>query len=286
MVNSYFFKKEKVIELLNKIQNELELKSRSLNKAFESDYKKWEVKIEVEQLLKIIQNITKQEYLPKFTKQEIIDGIGKIALINTYNPYMILNFILLSIYTNNKVCVVLENKFLASNIAIIEVIKKVLKDMNYEQIIDYKEVLKKEEIIQVQEEFDMIYYIGNKEEYLNFIKRIHIDSKFENFGEIYVYVDNKEFKDRLLNIDKLAYNNELQVNYYNNNFEFAINSINKYNNINKVSIIFTKNTEKAYEFIKKIKSEKIYINEEPEISSIYNINPNNLIIKKEIVLKK
>ena len=281
-MNNYFYKKEKVIELLNEIQNKLNEKSKILEKAFEADYKKWEVKIEVKQLIEIIENIKLQEYLPKFSKKEIVDGFGKIALVNTSNPYMILNFILTCIYTNNKPCIILENKFLASNIAIIELVKKVFEDLEYDKgLIQYKEVLKKEEIIQVQDEFDLIYFAGNKEEYLNFIKRIHIDSKFENFGELYIYVDDKElFKNKLLEIDKLAYKNELKVYYYDTNLENSVALINRRNNINKVSIIFTTNTEKAYEFIKTIKSERIYINEEPEVFEMYSINQNNLIFKK------
>lgn len=288
MMNSYFFKKEKVVEILNEIQKKLNDKSNVLEKAFDIDYKKWEVKIEIEQLIKIVEKVKKQEYLPKFSKQEIIDGIGKIALVNTTNPYIIFNFVLSCICTNNKACIILENKFIATNIAIIECVKKVLEDLKYESnLVEYKEVLKKEEIIQNQEEYDLIYYVGNKEEYLNFIKRIHIDSKFENFGEIYVYVDNKEvFKDKLFEIDMLAYKNELKVYYYDTNLENSVNLINKGNNINKISIIFTDNIENAYEFVKKIKAEKIYINEKPEAYSMYNINNNNLIFKKVIVLKK
>lgn len=286
-MNNYFFKKEKVIELLNKIQKDLKDKNKILKKAFELDYKEWEIKIENEKLIKIVENIKSQEYLPKFSKQEIVDGIGKIALVNSSNPYIIFNFILSSIYTNNKVTVILEDKMLASNITIIELVKKSLEELKYDSnIINYKEVTNKEEIISSQDEYDLLYYLGNKEEYLNFIKRIHIDSKFENFGELYIYVDNKEFKEQVINIDKFAYMNEIKVYYFNTDFENSVDIINQKNNINKTSIIFTKNIEKAYEFVKKVKAERVYINEEPDEEFIYNINMNNLVFNKQIMLKK
>lgn len=285
-MSNYFFKEDKVLELLNQVQKDLISKKQIIQKAFDLDYKKWEIEIDIEQLIKIVDNIKSQEYLPKFSKQEIIDGLGKIALVNTTNPYMIFSFILSCIYTNNNPCIILEEKMLASNKSIIELVKKSFENLKYDSsIIEYKEVISKEEIIQKQDNYDLIYYLGNKEEYLNFSKRIHIDSKFENFGEIYVYVDSDDFKEELLNIDKYAIKNELKVIYYKSNLEESLNSINKCNNINKVSIIFTKNIENAYEFIKKIKSEKIYINENPE-EIIYNINQNNLIYRKNIVLKK
>lgn len=286
-MNNYFFKQEKVIELLSKIQKDLKEKSKILNKAFELDYKEWEIKIQIEKLTKIIENIKNQEYLPKFSKQEIVDGIGKIALVNSSNPYMIFNFILSSIYTNNKVTVILEEKMIASNIALIELIKKAMDELKYDSsIVNYKEVTNKEEIISYQDDFDLLYYLGNKEEYLKFIKRIHIDSKFENFGELYIYVDNKDFKDQIINIDKFAYINEIKVYYFNTDFENSVEIINKGNNINKTSIIFTKNIEKAYEFVKKVKTERVYINEEPDEGFIYNINMNNLVFNKKIILKK
>lgn len=285
-MNSYLFKKEKVIELLNLIQKDLKDKSKILSKAFNADFEKWEIKIEVEDLIKIINNIKLKEYLPKFSKQEIVDGIGKIALINCTNTYMIFSFIVSCIYTNNKPIIILEEKMLASNKAVIELVRKSLENLKYDSnIIESKEVINKEEIISIQDEFDLIYYLGNKEEYLNFIKRIHIDTKFENFGELYVYVDSNDFKDILLKLDKYAYKNELNVHYYNADIENSIAIMNKVNNVNKISIIFTKDIEKAYEFIKKIKSEKIYINEEPD-EFIYDINQNNLIFKKEIVFRK
>lgn len=284
-MNNYFFKKEKVLELLNQIKEDLIKKKQIIQKAFDLDYKKWEVKLDIEQLIKIVENIEKQEYLPKFSKKEIIDGVGNVALVNVSNPYMIFSFILSCIYTNNKPCIILEEKLIASNISIIELIRKSFENLKYDSnIIQFKEVSSKEEIIQQQNNYDLIYYLGNKEEYLNFIKRIHIDSKFENFGEIYVYVDSDDFKDELLKIDKYAYKNEINVVYYKENLETSLKQMNKCNNINKISIIFSKNTENAYEFIKKIKSEKIYINKNPE-EVIYNINQNNLIFRKNIELK-
>ena len=283
-MNNYFFKKEKVLELLNQIQKDLTSKKQIIQKAFDLDYKKWEVKIELEQLIKIVENRKKQEYLPKFSKREIIDGLGNVALVNTCNPYIVFSFALSCICTNNKPSLLLEEKLIASNRIIIELIRKSLENLKYDSnIINFKEIINEEEIIQEQNNYDLIYYLGNKEEYLNFIKRIHVDSKFENFGEIYVYVDGDDFKEELLNIDKFAYKNEINVVYYKSNLEDSLKLMNKCNNINKVSIIFSKNIENAYEFIKKIKSEKIYINKNPE-EVIYNINQENLIFRKNIEL--
>ena len=286
-MNDFYFKKENVLEILKQIRKNVVEKKKALEKAFELDYKEWEFKAETEKLIEIIDEVQKQEYLPKFSKEEIIDGIGKIVLVSNSNPYINFNFMLNCLYTNNKVDIILENKLLASNKAIIEVIKKSLKDLKYDtSTIGCIELQKKEEIVSKQDNYDLLYYLGNKDEYISFIKRIHIDTKFENFGEMYVYIDSKDFKDVFLNIDKFAFINEIKVNYYNTNFTKAVSSINKNNNINKISVIFTKNIDKAYEFIKKVKSENVYINIDPTDQFKYNINANNLVYSKKIKIKK
>lgn len=286
-MNSFCFKKEKVIEIFDKIKNDLKQKNEILKEAFDLDKKEWEYSPKIEELISIIEYVKKQEYLPVFSKEKIVDGFGKIALVTNQNPYIIFNFILSALYTNNEVEVILENKLLASNKVIIELIRKSLEELKYDSnIITFKEVINKEEIIEYQDNYDLLYYMGNKQNYIEFIKRIHIDSKFENFAEIYVYIDDKEFEKQFSKIDEFAYYNDIKVYYFNTDFEKSIEKINKTNNVNKISIIFTKNIDKAYEFVKKIKSENIYINLENIEEFKYNINLNNLVFSKNIKIGK
>lgn len=286
-MNSYYFKKEKVIDLINKIEAGIKNKKEALEKAFLIDYKNWEIKLELDMFFKILASVKASEYLPKFSKENIVDGIGNILFVGNNSPYLVFSFIINSIYTNNKVCVALENKMKASNIAIIELIKKVLEENKYDSsCLSYIEIEQKENILKYQDDFELIYYMGNKEDYINFAKRIHVQSIFENFGEMYVYIDSQEFKEMFLEIDKFAYLNDIKVEYYNTDFENAIESINKNNNVNKISAIFTKNTDKAYEFIKNIKSENVYINMNPCENFDYKIKQDNLVYKKNIRIRK
>ena len=282
-MNNYYFKKDKVIELFNIIQKEIKLNKRNLENAFNLDFEEWETKIEFEKVLEIFDNIKEKEYLPKFAKDQIVDGFGKVILICNQNPYLILNFILSCIYTNNKTTVILERKMLATNKAIIEIIRKYIIKLKLDlDTVEYIEVDNKDKVVEIQDNYDLLYYFGNKQEYINFTKRLHIDSKFENFGEIYVYMDSKDFKSEFINIDKFAYLNEINVEYYSMDFENSINQINNFNNVNKISVIFTKNIDKAYQFIRKIKSENVYINKDPCQSFKYETNMNNLVYIKNI----
>ena len=286
-MNNYLFKKEKVLDLFEKIKNEFEVKKDTINKAFELDLKEWEIEIKIDEVIKIIDSFKEKEYLPIFSKDKIVDGIGKIGLISSGNTYLNLNFILSCLYTNNKVTVFLTNKLLASNKVVIECVKKVIKKEKLdEDTVEFIEVVSEDKVISYQDKFDLIYYFGNKETYLNFIKRLHVDSKFENYGEMDVFVDSKDFKTILLELDKFAYINEIKINYYKGSLENAALNMNDKNNINKISVIFTKDTAKAYEFIKKIKSENVYININPCEYIKFDTNLNNLIYSKKVVIKK
>ena len=278
-MENYLFKEEKVKELLEKIKAELAKKEKTLQKAFSLDEKEWEYKVDLGKILETIDTVKNEKYLPKFTKEEIVDGLGDIILVvKNQNPYLIFEFVLYSIYTNNKVTAILENKLLASNKVLLELIRNVLKENKYdENIVSFKELKSTFDIIDIQNDYDLLYYFGNKEEYLSFIKRIHIDSIFENYGEIDVYVDSNDFKDELLKIDKFAYINEIKVNYYNSSLEEAEKIMNNKNNINKISVIFTKDINNAYKFVKNIKSENVYINVNPITNFSFNINQNKLL---------
>lgn len=286
-MNNYLFKKEKVLALFEKIKKELLTGRKTIEKGFELDLKEWEIKIEFDKIISILESMKEKEYLPLFTKEKIVDGLGKIGLVSNGNPYLIFEFILSCLYTNNKVRVVLTDKMLASNRVLIECIIKVLKKEKCdEDTVSFIEVVSKDKVIGIQDEFDVLYYFGNKEEYLNYNKRLHIDSIFENFGEMYVYVDSKDFKEFLLEIDKFAYINEIKVNYYTESLEIVEKQVNNRNNINKISVIFTKNIEKAYEFIKLIKTENVYININPCECISFSTKLNNLVYSKKIIIKK
>lgn len=282
-MNNYYFKKDKVDKIVDLIKKELLENKNTIQKAFELDYKEWEYELSFNKFIDIIDSMKNKEYLPKFSKEKIIDGVGRIALLCNQNPYLIFNFILSILYTNNKVEVMLENKMIATNIVIIELVKKVLNVQKIDDdTVTYLEVVNNEEIVFRQENYDMIYYFGNKASYLNFTKRLHVDSKFEEFGEINLYSDSNQFKEQIVEIDKWAYLNEIKVNIFNKDIDEAIDKINKLNSINKMTIIFSKDLDKVAKFVKDVKSEFIFVNINSTNDYRYETNLNNLVYKKII----
>ena len=282
-MNNYFFKREKVVELLDYIKKEFVSDKSLIERAFNMDYEDWEFDMDFNILLDQIENIKKQKYLPVFSKEKVVDGLGKIALVCNQNPYLIFNFVLSCIYTNNKVEVVLGNKMLATNKIILEVLKKVLDEQKVEfGTVSYIELSNQDDIISKQDNYDLIYYFGNKNSYINFVKRLHIDSRFEECGIINLYSDSKDFKETLVEIDKWAYLNEIKINFYNKDIEEAIKEINKYNSLGKMTIIISKDFDKITKFIREVKTENIYVNTNPVSKYKYETDLNNLVYTKNI----
>ena len=284
IMNNYYFKKKKVDEILDKIKSGLIKDKKIIEDAFKLDYKEWEYEVNFEKIIGQIDFIKEKEYLPKFSKGKIVDGFGKIALVCNQNPYIIFNFVLSCIYTNNKAEIVLENKMIATNKILLESVKKTLKSVKVEDdTVTYIELNNSEDIVSKQDDYDLIYYCGNKSTYLNFTKRIHIDSKFEEFGEINLYTDSKEYKDYIVEIDKWAYLNEIKVNFYNLSLDETIKEMNKLNNIDKITVIFSKDLDKIAKFIKDVKTGKVYVNRSPITEYKFETDLNNLVYTKKVV---
>lgn len=282
-MNNFYFKKEKVLDIFENIKKELVSDKKIIEEAFKLDYSEWEYEVNFDKIISQVDLIKEKDYLPVFSKEEIVDGIGRICLICNQNPYLIFNAILSCIYTNNKIEVILENKMLASNKVLIESLQKSLKKAKVdEDTLTYIELTNKDDVISYQDKYDLIYYLGNKSSYINFIKRIHIDTKFQNFGEVDLYTDSKEFKEVIVEIDKWAYLNEIKINIYNSDIDETIKEINKLNNTNGISIIFSKDIDKISKFIKNVKSERVYVNTDFIKDYKFETNLNNLVYKKVV----
>lgn len=282
-MNSYYFNKDKAKKLLESIRKNLTDNKNNISKAIELDYNEWEYKTDINLIYECINNIESKDYLPIFSKEQIIDGYGKVLLISNQNPYIIFSFILSAIYTNNKAEIILGNKMLATNKSIIEIVRKSLREENYEEdIIKEAEVKSFEDIVSKQDNYDLIYYLGNKSTYLNIIKRLHVDSKFEEFGEINICVDSEDYRSQIIKIDKWAYSNDIKVNLFRLDSENNVNEINNLNSISRMTIIFSKDVEKITKLSKQIKSQTIYVNMNPTENYKYDIDLENLTYRKVV----
>ena len=281
--------KDELIKVLEEIKNNFKNKKDIFQKAVKLDIDEWEYETNLDDLIDTIDSLKEKEYLLKKSKKEIVTGIGKVAILNSFNPISNLIAIISLIRTGNKPTLLLDDKILATNKVMIELINDSLKNSKVKGAKDYKveliQIKKPEDFIGYETKFDLLMFIGSFYEYQKFIKRIDIRSVLISFGEISIYVDAQdEFEKVLADISKYAYKNEIKIKYYNGDLKEAIKEINEIQNISKTVAIFTKNIDQAFEFVGDIKAENIFINKDPLKDLAIDINEEDLVIRKRIIL--
>lgn len=284
-----FLNKEDMNKLLDEIKDNFKSKKSTFEKAVKLDIDEWEYETSLEDVLGTIDSLKEKEYLLKKSKKEIVTGHGKVAILNSFNPISNLKAILSLIRTGNKPSLFVDEKILATNKIMVEIINNALDNYKVKLAKEYKveliEINKIEDFISYENKFNLVLFIGSFYEYQKFIKRINIKSIFVSFGEISIYVDaQEEFEKILADISKFAYNNEIKIKYYSGEVKEAIKEINDMQNISKTVAIFTKNIDQAFEFVEDIKSENIFINKDPLKDLSIDINEENLVIRKRIIL--
>ena len=281
--------KEDINKLLDEIKDNFKSKKSTFEKAVKLDIDEWEYETSLDDVLSTIDSLKEKEYLLKKSKREIVIGHGKVAILNSFNPISNLKAILSLVRTGNRPSLFVDEKLLATNKIMVEIINNALDNSKIKGAKEYKveliEINKIEDFISFENKYNLALFIGSFYEYQKFIKRINIKSVFVSFGEISIYVDaQEEFEKILAEISKYAYNNEIKIKYYNGDLKEAIKEINDMQNISKTVAIFTKNIDQAFEFVEDIKSENIYINKDPLKDLSIDINEENLVIRKRIIL--
>ena len=66
-MNKYLFRKEKVLELFDKIEKKLIENKKNLEKGFKLDKDEWDTVIEFDKFISLIKSIKEKEYLPVFS---------------------------------------------------------------------------------------------------------------------------------------------------------------------------------------------------------------------------
>lgn len=282
----YNFKASKIEKILDKFAILIEKNKESFDNAIKKDAKSNSQKIEFNKIIQIVNTYKKDmPILPYFSAQKIKDGFGNIAVMYNGDPYVTLKMLISSLRTHNNVVFFTKN-FKTLNDLLIESINIVTKELKYtERIAVLQTNFSKNDIIKKQNGFNLLVYIGNKRDFQTVSKQLNIPSVFRGYGSIDVFIDDKSYKETLLDIDDFAYENNIKVNYFHNtDIDETIAYINKYN-LNDCFAVFTKNSELAYKFINSIKSKNIFINTNPFVNYEFDLNENQLVYTKNISMK-
>lgn len=278
---------EKIIDIdliknsINQILKEFKTNKELLEKYIDLDYNECGLKIEYSKMISIIETYFEKEIICKFNKFELINGIGALAVINNENPYYTLSTCLAALRTNNTVAFYQKDNMYSLNKFIIDTFSKISYPEHFSRI----KVVSYIDFIKDSINYDSLLFIGKYDEYIYLSKKLNIPIIFEPYGDINVYVDDISFKSNLIDIDKMAYSNCIQINYLKeSDIDLAIKKINSESPAS-INVIFTKNTEKAIKFLKDVKSSKIYVNKNPFENLNYILDENKLVYKKEIYYK-
>lgn len=281
--STYNFKFQTVEKIINNFCIFIEKSSESFEKAIKKDLKTTTIKINIEKLINIAKTYKKDlPILPSFTSTTIRDGFGNLCVMYDGNPYITLKLLITSLRTHNNIIFFTNNNY-NTNTLLIEVFNMISKDCKYAtQFASLQNKFSNNEIVRKQNLFDLVIYIGDKRAYQSVQKQLRIPSIFNGYNVIDIYIEDKSFKDVLLQIDRHAYDNAIQINYFDKtNIEDTVNYINKYN-LNDCFVVFTKNSEIAYTFINSLKCKNVFINKNPFEDYEFDINENQLVYTKHV----
>ncbi len=188
--------------------------------------------------------------------------------------------ILKGLKTHNKIILCDKNN-LEINKVIVNMVKEIIIKNNY-----YTDVINitnnYDDIYSLQEMIDKIIYIGNKCDYIEFRKRLYINTEYNGYGYIALFYDDDEKERIVQNIQLYCLSNFFDIDVFHNNIDNAIAHINYLAN-NETTVIFSKNKENLIKFMLDIKSDKIYINKSPLADYKFYISDESLIRKKQII---
>ncbi len=240
--------------LIIKIQNALEWHKQGLYEEISRDYR--ENKTEVKYALL-------EENIKRFVNMDVSNKGENKTLLAIYNgnPYIMLEIVIMSlIYGNNIILISEGEKSYTSNkliSTIQEVVRKEEKPLIVKKYLqaDFGKILKEDNLI------NRIIYFGDKRKYRQLKLNTNIETIYNGYGSVSVYVDDEdEFEDELFEIEEYANLNNLYIYKFGENINEAIKQINK-DGKNDTCIILSKNKDKIEKFKCKINSLNILVNE-------------------------
>jgi gamma-glutamyl phosphate reductase len=283
-VSTYRFKANLIKEILEEFKVQMAKKS-NFEQAVKIDEKHHPVYVKHEKIMNIIDEFLQLEkFNVKYTPTNIVDGYGNLAVNYNGDPYLTLKLMLMAFRTHNNI-VFFSTKYYAINTKIVETLNMIAEKKNYANkvaLVEYDVI--DGAIAQNQNFFNLMIYIGNKRTYQQLKRKIFISSLYSGYGDVDVFVESKEFKDLILDMNNYANENSININYYDNtSMEETMSFINKYD-ITDCFVLLSKNTEMIYKFISEIKAKNIYINRSPFEEYKLGISEKDLIYSKNIIM--
>lgn len=240
--------------LISKIQNAFSEQKQEIYEEIGKDYKENEIEIKYTSL---------EEEFIRLQNIDISNKKGNKTILAIYNgnPYIMLEIVIKSLIYENNIILILEGKKSYTSNKIVSIIQEVLRKeekplilKKYSQV-DFGKILKEDNLI------NRIIYFGDKRKYRQLKLNTNIETKYNGYGSINIYVDDEdEFEHELCEIEEYANLNNLYIYKFRENIIEAIKQINK-DGKNDICIILSRDESKVNKFKKEIDSTNIFVNE-------------------------
>ena len=271
--------KEECKKIIENFYTKIKTNPTILNKVIREDKEEFITdKLKLEQIIKKYLNY--ETCIRALNNNQTIKSIGNIALIYDGNPYITIEMAIKSILTNNNMTFFTGNLEHVNRFLIRTINESLTECKSKTKLYINKDIY---DLYAKQNTYDLGVFIGDKLEYKKVSSKFSRPIIYNGFGTVEIYADDIFFRNELTKIDKFVYYNNFNVNYYNNkNLDEAIKEINKIV-INDTAAIFTKNKEKALEFVNKVNARNIYVNKNPFEKYEFKFDEDQLVIRKEII---
>ena len=282
--SKYRIKANLVKEILTEFKNRMSKKD-TFEQAVSIDEKHHPVHVSHERVLEIIDEFIKLDSLNvKYTPTEIVDGFGNLAVSYNGDPYVTLRLLLMAFRTHNNI-VFFSKKYYAINTKIVETLNMIASKKGYAEKIAMVEFDVIDGVIaNLQTFFNKMIFVGDKRDYVQMKKKFVIPTIYVGFGNVDVFIESKEFKDVLLDINQFARDNNIKINYYDDTqIDDTLTFINRFE-LTDCFVLLSKNTDLIYKFMSQVKAKNIYINKNPFEDYKFNIKEEDLIYKKNIIM--
>lgn len=279
------FDLKKVKTILEQIEKHIKDNVGPMVSLINEDNKLFAESYSYTKLIETIDRINKEPWiLEKRSKSLLIEGIGNLGVIYNENPELLLYLSFKALKTNNNIIFFQKDEDRKINNYIINIINTILEKNNYNTVITIEKIENKKDITKYQNYLDTIICIGEITEYDDLKEFVKTDIIYSAYGTLSLYMDDKDLRNILLDMDEYIFNNNLVLDLYKD--EEVKDVIQKINGKgeNFCSVIFTKDIKKASDFIENIDSQNVYVNKNPFKNYVFFIDDRRIVKTKNVII--
>lgn len=246
------------IEFVNQIIEELKVEiignKESFLKIYNKDIEKCEMNININNIIELL-NLYKNSEISKQNKKTI-------DLVSYYgNPYITINLCMQSLISKKSIIAVIEDNMVGINTFIVKIFNVILERHKIIPLIKIYNMVKTEEIKQIQNYLSNVICVGNSQNYYNYKNNNIENLKYIPFKNMIIYCENEEYEKLQFELFKFGVSNKIEIEVCEDIEEF-IETIDVDKTIeNIVCLTNNKNTVKYIQ--EKIENKKIFINQNP-----------------------